>query len=60
MTEDEVDWENYESGPFCEHYFEPWDCDVLCACGHRCARHQGEHCGADGCDCQAFEEPTNA
>lgn len=27
MSDDETDWSNYESGPFCPHWGTPGDCD---------------------------------
>lgn len=44
-----------ESGPFCEHYGDPSDCDERCVCGHECCRHDvGMDCRIDGCDCADF------
>jgi len=47
-----------ESGPFCRHYGDPADCDILCArCGHRCARH--EQGGDDESECRGapYDDP---
>lgn len=34
-------WDDYESGPFCRHYDNPIDCDIVCAtCGHGCVEHE--------------------
>lgn len=27
MTDDDDRWEDYESGPFCPHWGDPYDCD---------------------------------
>lgn len=58
------DWTDRESGPFCQHFGDPFDCDDLCACGHTCAKHLGgseEPCQADDCACLAFiAAPTSA
>ena len=61
MTEDvlgdeEVDWSEYESGPFCRHWSDPADCDQLCVCGHKCCQHRGDEC--QECDCEQFKEPA--
>jgi len=51
-----------ESGPFCCHWVEPWECDDKCVCGHRCSDHdrwsQDHDCDVDGCDCEQFEDET--
>lgn len=32
LTDDE--WADYESGPYCQHWQDPSDCDYVCAnCG---------------------------
>lgn len=33
-------WDDYQSGPFCQHYSHPSDCDDKCTCGHTCSRHE--------------------
>lgn len=54
--EDEFDWENYDSGPYCEHWYEPWDCDMKCdSCGHECTEHMMVTCGKEGCICKEFK-----
>ena len=58
----EIDWENFDSGPFCRHWGDPSDCDELCAtCGHRCTDHSygnGEpfECMVDDCKCEEWVE----
>lgn len=53
MTDD-VDWDDYESGPFCRHWSDPGDCDELCAnCKHKC---HGDECREDGCNCTEWKE----
>lgn len=53
----------WNSGPFCRHWGDPIDCDILCAnCGHRCPRHSAEDGETDclledGCPCEAWVEP---
>jgi hypothetical protein len=55
-TEGESDWSDYESGPFCRHYSDPWDCDTPCGtCGHRCCKHSDE-CEEEGCGCEEWTE----
>lgn len=54
---------NYESGPFCRHWADPSDCDIICAtCGHGCARHDfpeyESDCLVEGCHCTKWEEPA--
>lgn len=55
--EEETDWSEYESGPFCRHWGEVWDCEIPCLrCGHKCDEHPPyEGCGHDGCACKKFE-----
>ena len=51
--------DDYESGPYCRHWAELWDCDEVCArCGHRCDRHvwSGDQCEEAGCSCDAWVE----
>lgn len=45
FDEDELDsWENYESGPFCQHYSDPSECEEVCAtCKHECRQHDNYH-----------------
>lgn len=50
------DWSDYNSGPFCRHYSDPYDCDTPCgSCGHPCCRHR-EECEDDGCACDTWTE----
>ena len=57
------DWDDYESGPFCRHWAEPGDCDIVCAtCSHGCWRHYGDSvgkCDEDGCACKEWAEPQS-
>lgn len=55
---DDDDSDDYpDSGPFCRHWYEPWDCELTCtACGHKCGRHYYE-CDEPDCDCPAWVEP---
>lgn len=68
--DDEPDSEPFESGPFCRHFSDPADCDVLCArCGHRCSLHEqggeddsacrGEPYSREHCTCEAWVEPED-
>jgi hypothetical protein len=54
---DRESWD-YDSGPFCSHYHDCWDCEEPCAtCGHKCCEHwDGAECHADGCDCEKFND----
>lgn len=53
-------WDNFESGPFCQHWGDPMDCDEPCAtCGHECHEHDWNNpwvCGADDCECMGFKD----
>ena len=55
--EPEVEVE-YDSGPFCRHWADLYDCDLTCAtCGHECRNHEyGEpgECLIDGCKCEEW------
>ena len=53
-----TDWENYESGPFCRHWYDPAECEEKCAnCGHRCFSHgYGSDSGCNECDCQEWKD----
>ena len=43
--EDCSDWEDYESGPFCRHWHETWDCTECCArCEVDCTNHDDDEC----------------
>lgn len=62
MSDDseEIDWSAYESGPFCRHWGDPADCDIVCAsCGHRCTRHRAEDGESEctDCECERWVEP---
>ena len=60
MTDEETNWENYETGPFCRHWGDPSDCDEICDnCGHACHKHSkwddyDSPCNVDECGCQNF------
>ena len=48
-----------DSGPFCQHWGDPSDCDEMCKCGHQCCQHDlwdDDHgCRVEGCACLLFE-----
>lgn len=51
----EDDYEDYDSGPFCQHYDHPDYCNVMCTCGHPCRDHYcDDSCNA--CDCDKFKD----
>lgn len=53
--DDDDSWDDYETGPFCEHYGSPYDCGELCKCGHKCCEHwDGAECQVEGCKCEKF------
>ncbi len=60
-SDDGPDWANYESGPFCRHWYDASDCDIVCAtCGHRCIDHgfgDGAESSCQYCACQQWKEP---
>lgn len=54
---------DHDSGPFCRHWGDPYDCERLCTCGHACRRHcrDGNACHGDAdedadCACAAFTD----
>ncbi len=61
MCDDDVE---YNSGPFCQHWSDPSDCDDLCVCGHKCCQHYGnEECTVEEgfpaqCPCQEFRDAS--
>lgn len=55
---EESDWSDYETGPFCIHWSDPWDCEEPCTrCGHECKKHSYwvQSCSVDGCECEEIE-----
>lgn len=58
------DWSDYESGPFCSHWSDAFDCDEPClGCGHECREHVSGICvpyvkDAD-CLCKRFLKPED-
>lgn len=58
IHDDESDWSEYESGPFCRHWSDPWECENVCKCGHTCPEHSScdNSCNVEGCDCQEWAE----
>jgi hypothetical protein len=58
----EVPDEPRDSGPFCRHWHDPNDCEVVCAgCGDACWLHRdGGGCdgqgGPFGCRCPGFQD----
>ncbi len=57
-NEQENDWSEYETGPFCRHFSDPCDCEIRCAtCGHRCTEHYvGDPGECMECDCEEWTE----
>jgi hypothetical protein len=52
MNED-YDPSEYDSGPYCQHWSELTDCEIVCLdCGHSCSDHICDHC--DKCSCPMF------
>ena len=59
--DEETNWEDYESGPFCAHWSDLGDCSLKClreSCKHPCNEHYSSYddskCKADGCTCAAI------
>ena len=54
---DDTDWAEYESGPYCRHWGDPFDCDIACAtCHHPCNKHWwNDECRE--CECLEWKEP---
>lgn len=53
--EDDSEREDYDSGPFCRHWSDPADCEIVCAnCGHRCGQHEDSECSE--CNCEEWKE----
>ncbi len=57
VLDDDQDWSDYDSGPFCPHWNSPGECDEVCTkCGHGCNDHYGDlGCQIEGCDCEELE-----
>ena len=56
-----VNWEGYESGPFCRHWRDPTDCCARCTCGHDCTRHEFSAPGKClECDCKEWNEASQS
>lgn len=48
--------EEYESGPYCQHWAAAGDCEERCVCGHECRHHEinsDEH-ECCNCGCERF------
>jgi len=56
--DDELPEEDYDSGPYCQHWDDPFECEDLCKCGHFCHRHNfvGEDCKEELCKCEKFKD----
>lgn len=55
---DDFDPAEYESGSFCQHWHDAWECDEICKnCEHACSQHYvGDECLEDDCSCEKFED----
>ena len=53
--ESESDYYGYDSGPYCTHWADPWECNEVCKCGHLCKDHCNYECDVDGCNCEKFK-----
>jgi hypothetical protein len=68
MSGDEIDIEPYneddvpQSGPFCRHFADPGDCDMVCGeCGHLCHEHYQDNQGnCRECGCESFQAEEDA
>lgn len=60
IHDDELDGNEWDSGPYCRHWGDPSDCGSECAtCGHQCCQH-GQGCIVDGCACEEFTDKEPA
>ncbi len=62
------EYENDDSGPYCQHWGDPSDCDEVCVgCQHKCCEHRDDECSGAvhgfsvtgslidmECDCEEF------
>lgn len=52
-----MDDELNDTGPFCEHFSDPPECDELCLCGHQCCEHDLiEPRSCQICECADYED----
>jgi hypothetical protein len=52
VADEEDDSDGPISGPYCEHWADPSDCDEVCAaCGRKCRAHDSE----ENNDCPKFQ-----
>lgn len=54
--DDDREWWDYESGPFCRHWGELGYCEKPCpTCGHACNEHRDDTaCMFTGCSCAGW------
>lgn len=55
VLDDDREREDWDSGPFCPHWYDPSLCDEPCRCGHTC-RHHAIGSGCMECDCEEFQD----
>lgn len=48
------------SGPFCQHWADPVDCELVCTCGHKCGRHEMYDLNCKDCGCARFADSEDA
>jgi hypothetical protein len=56
--QDDIDYD-YDSGPFCRHWRDPADCNLLCkVCRHFCWQHSWyvNNCNVEGCSCEEYKD----
>ena len=53
-SDDDDDWLDYESGPYCRHWSELGFCESMCTCGHWCGKHYDDACDVELCPCEKF------
>lgn len=63
MTDEDTDYADFDSGPYCRHWRDPLDCEDRCLrCGHRCYMHEigPRICRMeDGCACEAWRDSAD-
>lgn len=55
---DDEDDVEFVTGPYCQHWSDPSECDEVCICGHTCKDHSywgdDRMCVIEECSCEKF------
>jgi len=54
MLDMDDDDDEFGSGPYCQHWNDPSDCDEMCKCGHECHDHGLFSGTCEECGCLYF------